>query len=189
MPAEPTEKDPLTISSQLEATFSRLELQEPAESNTPGPMATVPNVSAADNLTSAKSLQELPAPAKCSSPRISSHSGNCGSHAAMSLLASKSPLAQSKRRISQPAVRRSADAVLVSGSSTASSNPKATAFRQARQRNSMQLNVANSREDSTAAAVRRARVYFCTHTYSTGFCCPKAYGIFSLNADNYTSIS
>ena len=159
MPAELIEKDSLASSHDLQTTFSRLELQQPAESSSPGPLAAVPKMLATSTLTSAKSLQEPPAPAKCSSPRISSHPGKPGSRAAMSLLTSKSPLY--KGRSSQPVVRRSADAVLFSGPSTASGNPKATAFRQARQRNSIQLNAANSLENGTAAAVRRSRVQFC----------------------------
>lgn len=158
MPAEQIEKEPLTSSNDLKATLNKLELQQPVGSSGQKPIASVPSVLATNTLTSAKSLQEPPAPAKCSSPKISSHPGKPGSRAAVSLLASKSPLAQSKGSASQTALRRSADAVLVSGASTASSNPKATAFRLARQRNSMQLNAANSDDNDTAAAVRRSRV-------------------------------
>ena len=167
MPAELNEKEPLTTSLDPEADFNRLELQQPAEGNDRMPVPAVPKVLATDPLTSAKSLQEPQAPAKCSSPRISSHPSKPGSRAAVSLLASKSLLARSKGSSSMAMVRRSADAVLVSGSSTASSNPKATAFRQARQRNSMQLNAATSHANDTAAAVRRSRVHLCITLIST----------------------
>lgn len=157
MPAEHVEREPGTSANDLEATFHSLKLHQPLNSSSSQPAA--PRVLAANSSSSAKSLQEPPGPAKCSSPRISSHPAKPGSRAAVNLQASKSPLAQSSAR--QGAVRRSADAVLMSGSSTASSNPKATAFRQARQRNSVQLNAANSREDDIAAAVRRSRVQSC----------------------------
>ena len=170
MPAEHIEKEPLASSHDLEATCHSLTKQPPG-GNSPQPRA-MPRVMVVNSLTTAKSMQEPPAPAKCSSPRIQSHPAKFGSRAALSVQANKSTWARSlaKSSASQAAVRRSADAVLVSAPSTASSNPKATAFRQARQRNRMQANAANSHDDDVAASVRRSRVQSAT-------------GLFLLTAD------
>ncbi|KAL3162242.1 hypothetical protein ABBQ32_009941 [Trebouxia sp. C0010 RCD-2024] len=154
MPAERVKTELNITSSDLVNPINSLNLQQAKLSS-----SSQPGVLAANCLT-ANGLQELLPPTTCSSPRIQSHPAKVGSRAALSMQASKPAQARSpaKKSASQ-AVRRSADAVLVSSHCIAS-NPKATAFRQARQRSSMQSCAADSHDD-VAAAVRRSRVPSC----------------------------
>lgn len=155
MPAEHVETELVLTASELVNPNNSLNLQQAKRSSSPQL-----GISAANSLT-AKGLDELPPPMTCSSPRIQSHPAKVGSRAALNMQASKPAQAKSpaKQKASQSAVRRSADAVLVSSLCTAS-NLKATAFRQARQRSSMQPYAADSCDD-VAAAVRRSRVLSC----------------------------
>lgn len=113
-------------------------------------------------LTATCSLPEPPAPTACLTPRLHSSSVKLGSRAAINVQCDKSPVAQ--RTIKKPAagnaLRKSADAVLVTTRSATSSSPRVAAFRQARQSNSLQRSTGSGDicTSDVAAAVRRSRV-------------------------------
>ena len=113
-------------------------------------------------LTATCSLPEPPAPITCLTPRLHSSCTKPGSHAAINVQCNKSPFAQRtmKKSAGAAVLRKSADAVLVTARSASSSSPRAAAFRQARQRTSLQKSTGSGEIGTSdiAAAVRRSRV-------------------------------
>lgn len=163
MPAEDTDKQDDVDPTHEKTALNSLTLQHAGCSSSPQRCSS-PEVQRAKSLTADGSLPGPPAPAACTSPRIQSNPAKAGSRAAWSVQASKSPFAQSvaKRLVAQPAVRKSADAILVTARSSTSNSPKVSAFRQARQRKSLQASPASAADsvDDITAATRRSRVYF-----------------------------
>ena len=163
MPAEGIDKQADATSTHEETAFNSLSLQQADCCSSPQRCSS-PEVQTAKSLTAKGSLPEPSAPAACTSPKIQSHPAKAGSRAAIGTQASKSPFAQSVARQfgARPAVRKSADAVLVTARSGSSSNPKLSAFRQARQHKNLQASPASAADivDDIIAATRRSRVQF-----------------------------
>ena len=161
LPAVDITTQPIAVSSSLDTPLTALTLQQSDCSDAPQPCITL-RMAQLENLTTAQTVQEPLTPVACKSPRIQSYAAKGGSPAAMTAHLGKSPFVQpiARQCVGQSAVRRSADAVLITAPSDSGSHGKASALRQARQRKSLQAIAASAADtvDDVTAAVRRSRV-------------------------------